>query len=223
MGEPRLFELEDFLRAAGPALRPGGTTLTALALEHCRLPEGALVADVGCGRGASLALLEGKGFRAVGIDPSAALLSQAPREAPGARLALGRAEALPFKPGRFAAAFCECVLSLTADPLRALREIRRVLAVGGFLALSDLYLRDPQAGGAEPPPGCASGTVSRQTLEERLRQAGFAVLVFVDHSRLLAELAGRLLFAGLSIKDLGLGGPCRGRPGYCLCIAQRED
>lgn len=222
MAQARLFEREDFLRAAGAALRPGGTLLTEIALEHCRLPGHALVADVGCGRGASLELLAARGFRAVGVDPSAELLAQAARLAPGALLARGTAESLPLASGRFAAAFCECVLSITLDPVAALGQLRRVLARGGFLVLSDLYLRLPAALDA-PAPGCAAGAVPRQTLEARLTGAGFAILDFVDHTRLLAELASKLLFAGFSRESLGLCGPGPGRPGYCLCIAQRED
>lgn len=218
----RLFEREDFLRAAGPALRPGGTSLTEAALVHCLLPEGAPVADVGCGRGASLALLAGKGFRAVGVDPSRALLAQARAMAPDCQLVCGEAEALPLADGAFAAVFCECVLTLAADPDAAVGEMRRILAPGGFLVLSDLYLRDPVDHACAHAPGCASGAQPREALESRILRAGLSLRVFVDHSRLLAELAGKLVFAGIPRESLGLCGASGGRPGYYLCIAQKE-
>lgn len=222
MSRPPLFERDDFLRAAGPALRPGGTSLTALALDHCRLPEGAPVADVGCGRGASLEFLCGRGFRAVGVDPSPELLAEAVRHAPRALLVRGGAEALPLAAGVFAAVFCECVLSVTRDPDRALSEMRRILAPGGLLVCSDLYLRDPVLPAAGLAPGCAAGAVPRPLVESRLAGAGFIIRVFVDHSRLLAELAGTLLFAGMSRESLGICGQGGGRPGYYLCIAEAE-
>jgi len=218
-----LFEREAFRDVAGLALRPGGTALTEAALTHCFLAPGALVADIGCGRGASLPLLARRGLAPVGLDPSPQLLAEARRHDHNAALAQATAEAVPFRGGTFAAVLCECVLSITRDPRAALGEMRRILAPGGFLVLTDLYLRDPVDASAPRTAGCAAGAVARGVVEERLRAAGFFVRVFEDHSRLLAELAGRLLFAGFDSSELGLGCTSCGRPGYFLCIAQTED
>ncbi|WP_243360198.1 DVU_1556 family methyltransferase [Fundidesulfovibrio terrae] len=221
-----LFEREAFRDVAGQALRPGGTRLTSLALEHCLLAPGAPVADVGCGRGASLKLLAGQGFTPIGLDPSPRLLAEA-REleasGPAGALVRGTAEAIPLRSGAFAAVLCECVLTVTRDPRLALAEMRRILAPGGLLLLTDIYLRDPVDALAPRAAGCASGAVSRPEMEDRLRGAGFCVRVFEDHSRLLAELAGRLVFAGLDRAELGIGCSGAGRPGYYLCIATAED
>ena len=223
-----LFAREAFRNVAGQALRPGGVALTSLALDHCFLPPGALVADIGCGRGASLALLSERGFKAVGIDPSPDLLAEAMSAltvalSPGHQLIRGAAEALPLARGAFAAVLCECVLSVTRDPDAALAEMRRILTPGGLLMISDLYLRDPVDSGTGRPAGCPAGAVSRGKFEERLDRTGFIIRVFEDHSRLLAELAGRLVFAGFDRADLGCGCSGSGRPGYFLCIAQAED
>lgn len=218
-----LFEREAFRDVAGLALRPGGTALTEAALTHCFLAPGALVADIGCGRGASLPLLTRRGLAPVGLDPSPQLLAEARRHDHKAALTQATAEAVPFRAGAFAAVLCECVLSITRDPRTALGEMRRILAPGGFLVLTDLYLRDPVGSGAPRTAGCAAGAVPRDVVEERLHAAGFFVRVFEDHSRLLAELAGRLLFAGFDSSELGLGCTSCGRPGYFLCIAQTED
>ncbi|WP_243310184.1 DVU_1556 family methyltransferase [Fundidesulfovibrio agrisoli] len=225
---PPLFEREDFRAVAGPALRPGGEALTARLLDLAReqapglLGPGASVADIGCGRGASLRLLAARGFRPIGLEPSAELLNEARSLAPEALLLRGRAEAVPLRGGTCQAALCECALSVTSDPDAALAEMRRILAPGGLLLLSDLYLRQSGGGCGNPAPGCASGAVTRLELESRLERAGFALIVFEDHSRLLAELAARLLFAGFERAELGLG--CQGgaRPGYFLCIARKE-
>jgi len=215
-----LFEMPEFRRVSGPALRPGGTALTAMALEQCVLPPGALVADVGCGRGASLSVIAERGFTAVGVDPSDELLAEAAESLPGARLARAVAEDLPLRSDTFSAVFCECVLSVTRDPARALAEMRRILVPGGLLIASDLYLRDPLDPDTELPAGCAAGAVPRSMVESRFAAAGFTIRIFVDHSRLLAELAASLLFAGFSLESLGVCGSGRGRPGYYLCIAQ---
>lgn len=71
---------------------------------------------------------------------------------------------------------------------------------------------------------CRAGAVPRADMETMLRRAGFTVLAFEDHSRLLAELAGRLLFAGAELAELfGCGGGGGGRPGYALLLARRDD
>lgn len=71
---------------------------------------------------------------------------------------------------------------------------------------------------------CRAGAMPRADMETMLRRAGFTVLAFEDHSRLLAELAGRLLFAGAELAELfGCGGGGGGRPGYALLLARRDD
>lgn len=71
---------------------------------------------------------------------------------------------------------------------------------------------------------CRAGAIPRADMEAMLRRAGFTVLAFEDHSRLLAELAGRLLFAGAAPAELfGCGGGGGGRPGYALLLARRDD
>jgi SAM-dependent methyltransferase len=227
------FEREDFRDVVGQTLRPGGIMLTSQALDHCVLPLGALVADIGCGRGASLALLAERGFKPVGLDPSPRLLAEAREPGSGTVLIQATSEAIPFRQGTFSAVLCECVLTITRNPRAALTEMHRILSPGGLLVLTDLYLREPvdplapwdaarSSAEASKAAGCASGAVPRTEVEQRLQDTGFTVRVFEDHSRLLAELAGRLVFAGLDRAELGLGCSSAGRPGYYLCIAQTE-
>jgi len=214
-----LFARPEFRDLTGPALRPGGAALTERGLDVCGLARGARVADLGCGRGASLSLLEARGFSTLGLDPSAELLAEARTSVP---LLRGRGEALPLAGESLDAALCECVLSLSPAPDAFLAETARVLAPGGRLLLSDLYLRSPGGPAESQAAGCASGAVSRCLLEERLMRAGFGILLFEDHSRSLAELAGRLIFAGFPQEALGLGCGSGARPGYCLCVAQKR-
>lgn len=216
----------------GETARPGGVRLTDRAVAQIGLRPGAPVGDAGCGRGATVRhLRERCGLAAVGIDPSPGMVAEG-RNLP---LARARAEALPWRDGSLTAVFCECVLSLTADPERALAECRRVLAPGGFLVLSDLYRRDGGNGGGNVPARtCVEGAVTRGAGEARLAKAGFRLTLWEDHSRLLAELAGRMIFAHGSLEGFwaAVGCPAAGiscantapgarPPGYFLAIARQ--
>lgn len=90
--------------------------------------------DLGCGTGRNLPLYDGRA-QAFGIDPCIQTLRAARRRAPGVPLVLGVAERLPFRTGSFETAVSGLVLCSVEDPIRALGEIRRVLAPGGTLRL----------------------------------------------------------------------------------------
>lgn len=66
-----------------------------------------------------------------GVEYSAAQLSEAKGGATNLRLVRGDAHALPFGDERFDLVYCRYVLEHVADPLRVLREMRRVLKRGG--------------------------------------------------------------------------------------------
>ena len=114
-----LWERPDFRRAAGDAWRPGGVALTGRALDKCAasgwLPPGGLVLDLGCGAGATLRMLAGRGYRALGLDKNAgaeplALDANVDRPQPGRRCAGRRRQRRRFfakdqRAGRQAGAF----------------------------------------------------------------------------------------------------------------------
>lgn len=229
-----LYRSPAFQEAAGALLRPGGLALTARLLDRCGFAPGARVLDLGCGRGASLELLARRGLRPLGLDPDPDFLALA-RRGPSAPLLRGQAQALPLRDGCLDGVLCECVLSTLERPDAALAEIVRVLAPGGALALSDLYLR--RGGPGSAVPGCLAGATAAGEIEARLLRAGLSPTSFEDHSRALAELAGRLIFAHGSLPAfwtaaLGRPGPrdhapgsCSGRIpglGYCLVLATKE-
>jgi len=218
-----LFARAVFQHVAGETLRPGGLTLTTRALDLSGLPLTALVLDIGCGRGATARLLTARGHKVLALDSSEIFLAQT--RACGVVPLLGRAEALPLADRSVDAVFCECVLSVTGQAGAVLAEAARVLRPGGLLVLSDLYLRE-LAGTArgkdmkDAPSDCVSGALPLAALQALLSRAGFAVQTFEDHSRLLAELAGRLIFAGMPPAELcPCAGPQDGKPGYFLCLA----
>jgi arsenite methyltransferase len=173
---------------AGPTLRPGGRALTRTLIERLDLAPGARALDIGSGTGATLEELSGAGAQAFGVDYSATLAAQA---GDVGRVALGDAEALPFADGAFAAVFVECVLSAVPDKAIALRECRRVLDVGGRLAVSDMTVS-----GEFPEPlhtvavwaACVGGATSCEGNVELLGDAGFRIELVTDQSPTLGAL-----------------------------------
>ena len=102
-------------------------------------PAGGRVADVGCGTGELLRQLAETwpGSELVGVDFAASRLRTAAAAAPPVTLVdadLGAG--LPFADAVFDAVFCTEVLEHLKDPVRCLRDIRRVLVPDGVLTLS---------------------------------------------------------------------------------------
>jgi SAM-dependent methyltransferase len=235
-----LYENEGLKAVTGPNIRPGGLELTDRVLSHCLLPAGAAVLDVGCGLGATTAhLAQAHRFRSVGLDRSPLLLQEGRHHHPAQPFVRADAAALPFRRRVFAAVWCECVLSLTPDPGKVLGEFFRILDPGGFLILSDIYLRCGESGasGQVPATGaacCLAGAVSKEKTLARLSTAGFSLLIWEDHSHLLSILAARLVFSygsmaafwrrihGNSPSRPWCGGADGGRPGYFLLVARKQ-
>jgi ubiquinone/menaquinone biosynthesis C-methylase UbiE len=99
---------------------------------------GQRVLDVACGTGivARVAAdrLGGAG-QVVGVDLNDAMLTVARRVRPDLEWRQGNAEALPFPTASFDRVLCQMALMFFPDRAQALREMRRVAAVGGVVAL----------------------------------------------------------------------------------------
>src|SRR5215831_16767439 len=111
------------------------------------IADGDRVLDVGCGRGAvtrEIARRVGSRGRAVGLDPSPALLAVARELAGEAGLGdriefrEGNALRLTFPDGSFDAVVCVTVLSHVPSGEAAIPELVRVLRSGGRLGVFDL-------------------------------------------------------------------------------------
>ncbi len=108
-------------------------------VEWCRPRPDQRALDVGAGPGLLSAALSGLVAEAVALDPSSALLGNAPS---GVRAVVGTAEAMPFADGEFDLVTCVNSLHHIANPSLALDEMTRVLADGGTIVVQD-YLADP--------------------------------------------------------------------------------
>ncbi len=105
------------------------------------LPRGMVVADLGCGTGqmtAELAMYVGS---VIGVDNSAAMLKAARKRINGqgnVELRRGDLEALPLDDNACDAAMLTLVLTYVAEPLKVLREARRIVKPGGRVVVTDL-------------------------------------------------------------------------------------
>ncbi len=198
-GECKVYERIAASGVAGGFVRPGGAALTERALSLCSFPPGARLLDVGCGTGATVErLIQRFGFFSAGVDPSAPMIAQA--RSRNSRMPLIRAtgESLPFQGAQWDGVLAECSLSLSKDPPRFLRECFRVLRRGGKLILSDVYVRNVEA-----LPGvralsldcCLSGALSHDELMCKLKDSGFAVLEWEDHSPALKHFAAQIILS----------------------------
>ena len=110
-----------------------------------QLRPGMRVLDVGCGPGTiTLGLAEAVApAEVVGVDMQEHVIERAralaaDRGIANARFQVADAYELPFPDGSFDAALEHRVLMHLADPVRGLREVRRVLRPGGVLGLRDV-------------------------------------------------------------------------------------
>jgi SAM-dependent methyltransferase len=152
-------------------------------LEVLGLTHDDYLLEVGCGGGAFLEQALRTGCKAGAIDHSAdmvRLAREVNREAiEQNRLEIreGEADSLPYPDGTFTCAAMTGVFGFIDDPLKALSEIRRVLAGGGRLVLftGSKELRGTPA--APEPMASRLHFYDDQELEELARKAGFAEAV----------------------------------------------
>ncbi len=116
--------------------------LAQVFLDHVPVREGARVLDVACGTGIvarSAASLLGAGGAVVGVDLNPGMLkvaaAKAPKGGPSFDWREGDVAALPCPDDAFDIVLCQQGLQFFPDKPAALREMRRVLAPGGTLAL----------------------------------------------------------------------------------------
>ena len=182
------------------------------------LRPGEFVLDLGSGGGLDVLLAAQRvgpsGF-AYGVDTTPAMIDLARRNAARAgatnvEFLPGDLENLPRPDATVDAIISNCVVNLTPDKLRTLREAYRVLKPGGRLAISDVVIDPDLAGfpvseagirGSLDWAGCAAGALTTSEWRAALTQAGF-----IDIGM---EIVSRTTVEGLP----GGGSPLRDRLG----------
>ena len=172
---------------------------TALA----ELSAGERVLDLGSGGGIDVLLSARRvgptGF-AYGLDMTDAMLELAERNRAEAgvenvRFLRGIIEDIPLPSESVDVVISNCVINLSADKGKVLREAYRVLAPGGRFAVSDIVFQGsiPQTlrTDLESWAGCIAGALEEETYQELLREAGFTdIEVEVTRRYSLDEIVG---------------------------------
>jgi SAM-dependent methyltransferase len=140
MGEPSLQAQIDAAKAYEAMFVPALFGQWAPKVAHAaQIQPGHKVLDVACGTGIlarTAHSLAGPAGQVVGLDPGAGMLAVAEELAPAVAWRQGAAESMPFADRAFDAVVSQFGLMFFADREQALREMLRVLAPRGRLAVA---------------------------------------------------------------------------------------
>jgi SAM-dependent methyltransferase len=217
--------------ASGLSCDPVTTNLYGIS-EIAEVPENAFKASLGCGNPTALAELRagetvldlgsgggidvllsarrvGPGGKAYGLDMTDEMLELARRNQRESGLTnveflKGQIEAIPLPDDTVDVVLSNCVINLSADKDRVLREAFRVLRPGGRFAVSDVVVS-----GELPAPlrenmllwvGCVAGALSEDEYRDKLEAAGFTD-VSVEPTRVYSAEDARafLTSAGIDV------------------------
>jgi arsenite methyltransferase len=256
-----------------PALRCCDPITTNLYSEYEKslIPEHAVLASLGCGNPTALIELKpgevvldlgsgggidvllsaqrvGPTGKAYGLDMTDDMLALARQNQRNAgvenvEFLKGEIESIPLADNSVDVVISNCVINLSADKGRVLREAFRVLKPGGRFAVSDVVVR-----GAVPDSvrqsmllwvGCIAGALEEQEYQARLIEAGFEAVSFeptriyniedarhflteagVDVDAIAAEVGGKFLSAFIRGTKPNAAACCA--PGCCDTAKQKE-
>src|SRR5207253_446116 len=179
---------------------------TALA----ELKPGETVLDLGSGGGIDVLLSArrvGPTGRAYGLDMTDEMLALAEENKrksglTNAEFLKGEIEHIPLPDHSVDVIISNCVINLSGDKDRVLKEAFRVLKPGGRFAVSDVVVR-----GEVPPAirrsvelwiGCVAGALEEQEYRDKLAKAGFEA-IGVEPTRVYRAEDARDFFAGSGI------------------------
>jgi arsenite methyltransferase len=153
------------------------------------LREGEVVLDLGSGGGLDVLLSAkrvGPTGVAYGLDMTDEMLELARRNAEeagvtNARFLKGEIEDVPLPDASVDVVISNCVINLSTDKPRVLREIHRVLRPGGRVGVTDVVAEDrlssEERANRGSYVGCIAGALSQGEYEQGLRAAGFDEIV----------------------------------------------
>ena len=149
------------------------------------LRPGEVVLDLGSGGGIDVLLSArrvGPAGKAYGLDMTEEMLTLAEENKKRSGLAnaeflKGEIEDIPLPDGSIDVIISNCVINLSADKDRVLREAFRVLRPGGRFAVSDIVIRGPLPAELRQHAGlwagCFAGALEETDYRARLQAAGF--------------------------------------------------
>lgn len=150
---------------------------------EARIHPGETVLDLGSGAGLDLFLaseMTGPFGRVIGLDMTDEMLATAAENLKGVEnvsLVKGYIEEMPVESGSVDVIISNCVINLSPDKGRVLKEAFRVLRPGGRFCISDtLFLRpvtERAVKNLAAWSGCISGALQETVYAEKMRAAGF--------------------------------------------------
>jgi ubiquinone/menaquinone biosynthesis C-methylase UbiE len=164
---------------------------TAVAELH----EGERVLDLGSGGGIDVLLSArrvGETGRAYGLDMTDEMLELARENQRAAGVEnvdwlKGTIEDVPLADDTVDVVISNCVINLSTDKPRVLREAARVLRPGGRFAISDVIadeaMDDATRADISQWTGCVAGALTRAEFERELRAAGFEAIEIAETHR----------------------------------------
>ena len=197
--------------AAETALVPQDAVLASLGCGNptalAELKNGDVVLDLGSGGGIDVLLSArrvGPQGKAYGLDMTDEMLelardNQRKAGVTNAEFLKGEIEHIPLPAASVDVIISNCVINLSADKLRTLREAFRVLKPGGRFAVSDVVVRGelPAAvrSSMEAWVGCVAGALEEKEYVRLLAEAGFEE-IGIEPTRVYAFEDARAILAG---------------------------
>ncbi len=115
------------------------------AFTVAHIEPGKVAADIGAGTGFMTEGLVKRGLKVIAVDQSGAMLEEMAKKFQGTdavRYRVGEAEALPIEDGSTDYVFANMFLHHVLDPPAAIKEMTRILKLGGTLVITDLDEHD---------------------------------------------------------------------------------
>jgi ubiquinone/menaquinone biosynthesis C-methylase UbiE len=184
------------VRGASAALmNPCDPQTVANLLEPLIKPD-ARVADVGCGRGATLAWLSKHfGYALFGAEPDRFLYDEARVNCPAATIVCAGADDLPFADEAFDAVLMECAFSLVERPAVAAGEISRIISRQGVFLLTDLFTQTEEDIRIENNE-LFRFFYTKHTCEMYFEKSGFVLESFLDQTAVIRSMIAQMLMDG---------------------------
>jgi arsenite methyltransferase len=171
------------------------------------LHEGETVLDLGCGAGADVLISAkrvGPTGRAIGLDMTDEMLELARANvaragAGNVEILRGEIEDIPLPDASVDVVISNCVINLSGDKPRVLREVARVLRPGGRFAVSDVIADEgmDEATRADMAQwtGCIAGALTQAQFAEALSAAGLGDVEIRETHRVHEHAASTIVRA----------------------------